>query len=191
MGARGAPSGFVTALQQPHVVQFELIDLMFDGAPQYLCALDFAVAYGGNTYSNALGVATIADVSETADSFEGLKITISGVQTANLSLFLTNKIRGRVATLRSAAISGGTLTVDDGAWAGYMDTPLVTHGGDGQATIEIACENRFASWSRHKPVFFTNGWQQARFPGDLGLEFVESTANKRITFPSAEWWRQS
>ena len=188
MSARGISSPFAAAIASPSVQLFDLVELGFDGATQYLCQLDFAVPYGGNTYTNQLGLVQIEDVSETAQSYEGLRVTISGVSQTNLALILANKVRGRVARLRTVALVSGTLVVDDRAWVGYMDTPLYTLEG-GQATIQIACENRFSSWNRAQPIYFTNAWQQVRFPGDKGLEFVEDMANRRITFPSAEWFK--
>lgn len=186
MSARSLPSPFVTALQQPGVEMLHLLDLGFDGVPQYLTSVDFDVVYAGHTYSPLIGVVKIDDVSETAETFEALRLTISGVPQSTAALFLTNKVRGRELRLRTAVISAGSLLVDDAAWAGKMDAAVYTRNDDGTVTWIVDAEHEFASWNRPQPIRFTNAWLQGRFPGDRGLEYIEDMANKRIIFPSKE-----
>ena len=49
-------------------------------------------------------------------------------------------------------------------------------------TVTITAESRFAAWERPVIRRYTDADQQARFPGDRGLEFVSQAAQKEIVW---------
>ncbi len=56
------------------------------------------------------------------------------------------------------------------AWAGRMDQPTITVGGE-TADIKINCENRLIDLNTSVQRRYTNDDQQLVAPGDLGLSF--------------------
>lgn len=190
MTARNLLSGFATALQQPHVKLFPLVEIGFDTGTQYLCGLAFAVSWSGNTYLPALGLLNIEPIRETAESFEGIKVTVSGISSASLGSFLAEKVQGRPLTLRMAVIDAtNTLLVDSNVWSGLMDTPLISDGRDA-ATITLVAEHRMATWDRARTKRYTDAQLQADYPGDLGLQYIAQMEQQRIVWPKAEFFKQ-
>lgn len=176
-------SGFTTAMAAGTVRPFPLIDLQFSSGTDYLCGLDHPVVYGGNTYTPAYGVMQIQAIEETAASAEGLQITIMSAPTANIALALTERVQGRPMTLRMALIDDtGTLQVDPNVWSGEMDT-LAIDERSGTPVVTLTAESMFAVWDRSRPVRYTNAQQQILYPGDRGLEYVETMAEAPIVWP--------
>lgn len=69
-------------------------------------------------------------------------------------------------------------------WSGALDVMTYKAEGDGTYVVELTAENLWAG--RRKPPFgfYTDADQQARFPGDLGCQFVASLPGKTIAWPS-------
>ncbi len=69
------------------------------------------------------------------------------------------------------------------AWSGALDV-MTYKAGDGVYTVELTAENIWAG--RRKPAhgYYTDADQQARYPGDLGCQFVASLPGKTINWPS-------
>lgn len=189
MGTRNVSSNFVTAISGAHVHVFPLVEIGFASGTQYLCGLDHAVPWNGNSYSAALGLMQIEPVKEKGSSYEGLKVTIAGVTSGSLALALTEKMQGRTITLRLAALdAGNALQVDANCWSGLLDTPVITDGPDG-ATVTLQAEHRMATWDRPRVKRYTDATLQKDYPGDLGLQYVAEMENKQIVWPSAEFFK--
>lgn len=51
------------------------------------------------------------------------------------------------------------------------------------AAVTVTAESRFTKRSRPRHSTYTDADQQARFPGDLGFQFVPSLLNKTVPWP--------
>jgi len=58
--------------------------------------------------------------------------------------------------------------------------------GPESATIEMRVENKLIDLERARVARYTSGYQKSVYPGDLGLDFVESLQDKDIV-----WGRKS
>lgn len=67
-------------------------------------------------------------------------------------------------------------------WSGSLDV-MTYKAADGVYTVDLTAENIWAG--RRKPAhgYYTDADQQARFPGDLGCQFVASLPGKTINWP--------
>lgn len=190
MTARNLGAGFAAALTGAHVTLFPLVEIGFASGTQYLCGLDFAVTWSGNTYTPALGLLQIEPIRETAESFEGVKVTISGIASATLGSVMAEKMQGRPLTIRMAVIDGaGALQVDSNVWSGLMDSPLISDGRSA-ATVTLVAEHRMATWDRPRTKRYTDAQLQTDFPGDLGLQYIAQMEQQRIVWPKAEFFKQ-
>jgi hypothetical protein len=190
MGARNVPTAFSTALAGSHVNLFPLLEIGWTSGTQYLCGLDFAVTWSGNTYSPALGLIGIEPITETGSSWEGLQITLAGVSSTSIALGLAEPMQGRPITLRLAALDGSNnLQVDANCWSGQLDAPVLSDGPQG-ATLVLRAEHRMANWDRPRTRRYTDAQLQKDYPGDLGLQYVAEMENKRIVWPSAAFFKQ-
>lgn len=186
--SRALSGGFTTAIAAGHVNLFPLIELQFASGTDYICGLDHDVAYGGNTYLAAGGCIGIDSISETSLQTEGLKITLAGAPSANVALVLGEKVQGRPCTVRLAVVDGaGALQVDDNVWSGLMDTMMLEDSPD-QCLAVITAEHMLAVWDRPRVVRYTDAQQQALYPGDLGLQYIEEMAEASIVWPGKEFF---
>lgn len=188
--SRSLSSGFAAALASAAVQPFPLLDLMFSSGPAYLCGIDYAVTYAGNTYTPALGLMGIEVIKETASSAQGLAITLSGVSSGALAMALAEQVQGRSLVLRMAIIDAtGTLLVDANAWSGLMDVMTISDGTD-SATIQLTAEHIMGTWDRPRSVLYTDAQQQVLYPGDLGLQYVAQVAQASIVWPDKSFFKQ-
>ncbi|MFM2056035.1 MAG: hypothetical protein RLY71_420 [Pseudomonadota bacterium] len=191
MTARNLGVSFAAALQADHVRLFPLVEIGFASGTQYLCGLDFPVTWSGNTYQPALGLIDIEAIRETAESFEGIKLTISGVTSASLGSAMSERMQGRPLTLRMAVLdAANALQVDINCWSGLMDAPLISDDPNGSATVTLVAEHRMATWDRPRTKRYTDAQLQADFPGDLGLQYIAQMEQQRIVWPRAEFFKQ-
>jgi len=58
--------------------------------------------------------------------------------------------------------------------------------GPETSTIELLVENKLIDLERARIARYTSGYQKSVYPGDLGLDFVESLQDKDIV-----WGRSS
>ncbi len=186
--SRGSSGPFLAALALPSARVFPLVELRFASGTQYLCGLDFAVTWGGNTYAAALGAMAIDAVTETAGTYPALKLTLQGATQAAVAWALTEKVQGRQLILRLAALdASNAMQVDANVWTGYMDTLSLPAD---MSTIIVTAEDRRATWDRPRVKRYTDAQQQAEFPGDLGLQYVAELENKQLVWPSAAFFKQ-
>jgi len=187
--SRGLASPFVTALQAGHVQAFPLIEVGFDSGTLYLCGLDHDVTWSGNTYTGALSILQIDPVRETADSYQGLRITLGGVTSTVLSLALQEPMQGRPITVRLAALdASGAMQVDANVWSGLLDVPEIEDGES--PTVVLVAEHIMATWDRPRVRRYTDAQLQADYPGDLGLQYISAMEQARLAWPSAEFYKQ-
>jgi len=151
---------------------------------------------------------SISSIEETQEmSVKGATLTMSGIPSELLSLALSEPYQGRVCNIYFGTLSNGSLLKQDGAYilkqdggkilvetgeegfnqlfSGYMDQMNISDGPE-SATIEMRVENKLIDLERARVARYTSGYQKSVYPGDLGLDFVESLQDKDIV-----WGRKS
>ena len=132
--------------------------------------------WNGQTWSGAGDLGTISPILESTDvQANGVRVTLSGIPSASLSLALQEARRGQTGTLWIAFLDDTGAVVADPyiAFSGRLDQPQIEDGGD-TAAISIAYENRLIDLERPREWRFDHEDQQITYPGDLGFEFVAS-----------------
>lgn len=137
--------------------------------------------FGGGTY---LGVGTfggISSVTETTEiSARGLELTLSGIPSEYVSLALTDNYRGREMALYCVLFNTAmTATSSFTVFRGRMDQLIITDTGE-SSTIMVKCESRLIELNRADDVRYTEEAQKLLYPGDTGLQYVSSLADKSI-----------
>jgi hypothetical protein len=139
------------------------------------------IGYAGSTFNGIGDFGKISALEENAlVQASGLSLTLSGIDPDQLSIALGEHYQGRALILYVGMLDSDLQLVDDPVilWQGRMDTMMITLGGS--ATITITAQNPLADWDRPRVRRYNNDDQQARYPGDKGLEYVEKTVNKEI-----------
>ena len=135
------------------------------------------LVFNGKTFIGVGNLGKIDEVSEKSDlSARGAKFTMSGVDTASVSLVMQGKYRGKVVKRWLGFVDDNDNVLDDGYLLGVwrVDTMSISTGK--KAQITITAENRFLRASVVRNERYTNEAQQAKYPDDKGLEFVEQAA---------------
>ena len=134
----------------------------------------------GNLVWNSLtweGTGDLGRVSSIEETMElraaGMTLQLSGVDPNDLVEVIAEPIQGRRAKvyigfrdINFQLISNPIVIFD-----GRMDTLEIVDGGP-SATITMMVENRLRDLERARVRRYTDADQQARFPGDKGLQYV-------------------
>jgi hypothetical protein len=166
------------ALDDAVLEPFFAIDLEFDSG-----TLRLWTGYGdrtlrGETYLGPGTLLQISNIEETAEiAASGASLTLSGIPSELLSLALSEPYQQRLCRI----YFGLTLSADDmvEVFTSRMDQMTIDEGAE-TSTIRLTIENVLIDLERPRVLRFTNSDQQARFPGDLGLAFVETIQQREI-----------
>lgn len=185
MSARGLTPELVATLDLPHVPDFAMLKMEFDSQTLYLVSLDHDVDYDGQVWTRARGIGSIEPVTETADSIEGLRFTLSGVGDEAIAEAQQEKYQGRAVTVLWGFLNGPNLYVDPNAWQGKLDVPVIEFGAT-TATISVTAEHRMADWQRPRKILFNHADQQQIDPTDTFFLGIETMENAELVIFSKE-----
>lgn len=157
---------------------------------------------------NLLNVSSIEETSDIA--VRGATLTLAGVPSEVLSLALQTPYQGRVCNISFGvlALEAASEYIVEGHYpglildfasdyyattegdpvdttslvqifSGYMDEMNIDEGPD-TSTVELKVENKLVDLERARVRRFTSGYQKSVYPGDKGLDFVESLQDKDL-----------
>jgi hypothetical protein len=166
-------------LERDHVEFFMLVKLEFDFGDVFISGADFDVTYDGEVWTSLRGLGTVDPVVESGDEIPGLSLTLSGVPFEAIVEAQTEPYRGRKVTLKWAFFDGDILRVDQAAWQGFMDVPIITREKE-SCTIQISAENRMIDWRRPRGLLFNHADQQRVAVGDNFFLGIESMVEREV-----------
>jgi len=162
-----------------------LIEMDFTTGTERVTTAPLDITGGGNTYVGLGNLVEVAAVAESEDS-SAAKLTI-GITAAN-SAWLALAV-GSVDTYRGQRVRLYLQLLDEtfqpvGAmvrrWGGYMDKVQITRrnaegGAGGSGRIELQCSRAgMARLRKAQGLRHTHAQQLQRFPGDMGLEYMQT-----------------
>lgn len=139
------------------------------------------IVFGGNTYLGVGAFGGIDGLGENSNlESDKIKVTLSGVEAANVAIALTEYYQGRPAKFWIAFLDDNMALIADPVliFQGRMDTMALQIGQ--QSKIDLTIINRLADWSRPNERRYNNADQQRRFAGDKFFEFVEIQNEKTL-----------
>lgn len=111
--------------------------------------------------------------------------TLSGVDSELIAFAAGNEqqVTNRPMTVYLQFLSDRFECFDNpvAVWSGIMDR-LSFRAGTGTQTITLAAETLFYKRIRAQYAYMTDRDQQARWPGDRGMEFMPTLRNKTVTW---------
>lgn len=180
--ARTITAGTLTELQKANVKLCHLVEMDFDTptGTVYVCNVPGGVTYLGNDYLGAGHLLGISTVEETAGpQGSTASISISGVNSSNISLVLSEKFINRGLKIRLAflvsdgsvatatQVVGNPITIFDG----YMDSPVITERPGIDVVVTVAAYSKVGfqrKYGRHT----SDEEQRAFYPNDTFFEFA-------------------
>lgn len=180
-----------TALDAAHAAVVLFVQADFDagdGGTQYYCTAGASITWNSQTWLGTGGLVGIDPIRETAAvESVGLRITLSAVPSALLSLALGSHVQGRALTIWAGALdaSNALITSPVQVYAGRIDT-MTIEDGESTATITTTVESEMAALMAAAVRRFTDADQQKVYPGDKAFEYVPQMVEKVLPFPSRE-----
>ena len=142
------------------------------------------ISWDGQTWAGVGHFLGTSPIEETQDiRAVGAAFSLSGIPASLISLALADARQGNEVSLWIGALDDSGAVVADPykVFSGLMDVPSIQEDGD-SSTITIQVENRLIELSRPRPVRYTDRFQQHRFSGDLGFEYVAALQNQIINW---------
>ena len=140
------------------------------------------ILFNANTYKGVGQLGKVSVIEETNELKPTvIKVELSGVDPALISVALNDNIQGRSAEMYLAFLDDQHQVIGTpvGPWSGRMDI-MSGELGNKTATIQLEVESRLADWERPRMRRYTDADQQQQYPGDKGLEFVNEMQEKEI-----------
>lgn len=160
--------------------------LEFDSGTTRVTNCAYDVTWNGYTWTGVGALGSIDAVQEGADlQAYGLALKLSGIPTAQLAIALDEDYQGRAATIWAAPLDSNHQTIADPVivFKGRMDTMPISMGRTGEIVLNL--ESRLVDWERARVRRYNDADQQAEYPGDLGLQFVEQMVEKQLIWGRA------
>lgn len=164
-----------------------LIEMDFGSGTQRFTSSPMSLTVGGNFYLGLSNVSSVSTINESeTNSAEKLTLSFSVVNQAMLAMTLSGVENYRGKQVRVYLQLMTPQFQPDGApirrWSGYMDRVAVTRtrsnadaGGNSEGKIEMSCARAGMYRARnYQGRRLTNTQQQQLYPGDRGLEFLQS-----------------
>lgn len=158
------------ALDDAVIYPFFAVDLDFDTAPLYVWSGYGDLVIGAKTYIGVGSLMSVSAIQETTEiDAKNASLSLSGIPTAFLSLALQEQYSGRECRIYFGVTDSPSDYVE--IFSGEMDQMTIEESGE-TCMIQVSAESIMVKLERAVVRRFTNADQQARYPGDLGFEFV-------------------
>ena len=157
----------------------------------YLNTSAVNIVWNSQTWLGTGSVGSVDEIEDKAAEQKSLKFTLSGVPVELLAIALAEPIRGKPCRVYLAILDPSTHAVLDvpAVWAGTLDQMPITQGSQ-TCTISVTAEHSGATYSRPKPLRYTDADQQRLYPGDTALRFVVSQSQHQDIWPAASYFRR-
>tara|TARA_R110002020_G_scaffold475783_1_gene712304 strand:+ start:1410 stop:1982 length:573 start_codon:yes stop_codon:yes gene_type:complete len=180
--SRGVASATATELATK---SFNIVNLLefqgIGGASErlYLTDAPVDITNGGNTYVSTRGMMGVGDITEEETiKIESIEITLSGVESANVKLFLDFDYIDRRVLVHRAVIGnnheliGTAILVFDGR----LDQPRLTEDWKGQtATLAVSATSHWADFEAQSGRHSNPTEQKILFSGDTFFDKATET----------------
>lgn len=181
--SRGMDSANIAASVSETVRPVWFVELEYDSGTSRAHTALGTLTFGGNDY---LGVGSFAGIESIYEDSElqatGVRLSLSGVDPAIVATALGENYQGRGAKIYLGFLDADHQLVADPQvmYVGRMDKQSISLSSSG--SVSISLENRLIDWDRPRLSRYNNETQQAKYPGDRGLEHAEQAASKPISW---------
>lgn len=173
---REMTSAVELASQQSQISTCLLLTIYLDAQTIYWCDYHRDLVAFGQTYGACGQFLGFDGLEETTDiSINAVTVALSGVDSANIKLFLSNYYLDRRLTIHRAFLDSDDTLLPDPVliFDGRMNRPQSNEDPDnGTLTLSVEASNQFADFERKPGRHTSSDEQQAFFPSDLGLQYA-------------------
>ena len=186
--SRGLTTAQREAAAAPHRMAIALVELHFHAGRLNLALSPWDVEYGGQIYQHTGALMEIEAVHESSKSWEGITMTMSGLDPSIKTLAADEPFRGRlVRVLKAYAVpdTGALIGNPVVQFVGRMRAMPISETNN-SCTIQLEAEHYEAELQRPAPLRLNNSDQQRLYPGDKGAEYADQLEDKVVVWPTRE-----
>lgn len=184
MSTRPITGAVQTAASQSQMTCMMFVEMNFVSGYLRLTTAGHDVLWNGYTWTGVGQLGSVEAIKEdTYLQANGIKLGLSGVDTAIISIALQENYQGRDAKIWFAFVNvdTGAIVADPlGPWQYRMDHMEVSDGET--ATVMLQLENEMAAWDKPNVRRFTDADQKRIYPTDRGFEFITEAANSVLSW---------
>ena len=152
-----------------------------------LSNLPYNFSWNGFTWIGAGSLGEITPIGENVDlQAQGVSLTLAGIDSSLVSTALGEQYQGKPCQIWFCPLNpdnGQLIGTPMRIFSGRIDTMDIEVGET--ATITLAAEGKLIDFFRPRVARYTDAEQQLRYPGDLGLQYVNSLQEKEIKWGRA------
>jgi hypothetical protein len=174
--ARDVTSAVKTASEQSRISTCHFLTVYLDGQTITWSDYHRDVEWNGSNYSaggQLLGFDGLEEASDIA--VNSVTVTLSGVDTNNTGLILSNYYLDRRMTIHRAIFDENDELIPDPIliFDGRMTRPTIKENPDGNtSTLAVEASNQFSDFERKPGRHTSSDEQRLYFPNDLGFEYA-------------------
>ncbi len=172
---RGSTGAFQTEIVKSANKPFHLVKLSFDDVSYFLSDAYIPVTYDSDTYTPTGSFLAFSDIVETNEAnIETISISLSGVDTTYINLFLSGGYLDRTVQIYKAFLDSNDALVSDPLliFDGRLNNPVIKEDVEaGTSTVAVQASSLFVDFDRINTRFTNNESQQSFFAGDTGFRF--------------------
>lgn len=148
------------------------------------------ITWNGTTFHGGGDLIGVSPIQETQElQAKNLTLTLNGISSSLVATSLTENVKNRPLRIYLGFVnpegpdSDGNIFIDDPyrIFSGLMDTFEFTDDGN-KANIRLSVENILLIGQRSKISRYTDEDQRIKFPGDLGLQFINRLQDREIVW---------
>jgi len=178
--SRDLTTALETALSADVIEPFFAVDLNFDGSPLYVWSGQGDIVIDGKTYVGSEELLKIETIEEASDaSARGAVLTLTGVPSEVVSIALSTEYQGRTGNIYFGTLNDTSSYTE--LFSGFIDTMDILEEPT-VSTVRVSLESRLVRLEVPSGIKYTSSYLKSQYAGDLGLDFVESLPNKKITW---------
>jgi hypothetical protein len=181
---RGFTNDFADALVESVVRPCMLFEGDFPSGVLRLWTGVHDVQWNGETWYAAGSLIGVPEVEETTEIVaSGITVSLSGIPPELVSDVIASVTQGSIGRVYIGLLDDtGALIVDPTlAFMGRLDVPEIRDEAN-TATVTVTYESRAIDMGKPTPFRLTDDFQQRRFPGDRGLEYVSTLQSGKSLF---------
>ena len=185
---RGLTSAGVALVTAETVLSTRAVELAFASGTVRLCGGLAPIEIAGAVFDPVGMLGGISTMAERQDlQSSGITVTLAGVPRDIVAIARAEPYQGRRATVWEVILDPDTGLVIDAPviFRGRMDQMNIRIGE--QASVELTLEDRLDDMDRPMLSRYSDEDQKRRLPTVRGFEFVSSTAEKEVIWPSRSW----
>lgn len=165
-----------------------LVEIITPSLDIRMCSLMQDIDFNGNTYTyGSLG--NIGTINESDDITESsCTLTFGAIDSATVAAIAASDFINSPVSIRIMFCDEEWQPVGDGViyFEGSAASQNIALGETAEITVN--CKSKIASLNRPRSIRYSDQEQQAKYPGDLGMQYATTVSNANVRWPAAEWF---